>query len=779
MTPTDTGSPLPPPAPRVPFSQSLPWVVLGLAGLYLLSVAGRMTPPKVPYDLDAFARLPVTDGGREKPLDTVARVNLRMISHREEFYDTRGVKHPAIRWYLDVLATGGERGGAAQKYEVFRIENDQVIAELGLTPREGLRYSYDEIATRLARNDKLERRLATAMAKRKASKPLDKFETKLLELAERVHQFENLANFKGPSDAARLLLLPPQSAGGEWASLGDLREGVLKEVFAKFNLSPENLQQLTKAQLDELKDEVGRESEEKLAARLAANPPAAAWDKLVKTYKAGRAAEQAANANEASRETAAAKAAEFNAQLAAYRDTFEAFVPESQVGRNRLEVTYSRFAPFYQGMMLYGLGFVLSVAGFVLTAAEAPRWGGAFRRSAFALLLATLVIHAAALLVRMVLMDRLGVFVTNLYSSAIFIGWGCVAIGLVLEWVFPIGVTNIVAAVLGVATSIVAHNLATEDTLEMMQAVLDTNFWLATHVTTVTFGYTATFFAGFLGAAYVFLMLCAVVRDGFASRQPPTVGPLLAFGTAAGGVVAIPLILAWFLTTALAKFELVHSSLPTVMFFLTAAAAAVYALTLLFLRATADVADAHGRPTPVAIPGAARPVAGMGLTPALAKTLGQMIYGVVCFATVLSFVGTVLGGIWADQSWGRFWGWDPKENGAVLIVLWNSLILHARWAGLVKDRGVAVLVIGGNMITAWSWFGTNQLGIGLHAYGFDTRLADGCANFWLSQMVIMALGLIPRAYWASALGRPAAGAAAVETVADGPAGSGKKNRNRR
>ena len=48
----------------------------------------------------------------------------------------------------------------------------------------------------------------------------------------------------------------------------------------------------------------------------------------------------------------------------------------------------------------------------------------------------------------------------------------------------------------------------------------------------------------------------------------------------------------------------------------------------------------------------------------------------------------MLGGIWADQSWGRFWGWDPKENGA-LIVIWNAMILHARWGGLVKQRGVA------------------------------------------------------------------------------------------
>ena len=77
-----------------------------------------------------------------------------------------------------------------------------------------------------------------------------------------------------------------------------------------------------------------------------------------------------------------------------------------------------------------------------------------------------------------------------------------------------------------------------------------------------------------------------------------------------------------------------------------------------------------------------------------------MAYGIVCFALFFSFVGTVLGGIWADQSWGRFWGWDPKENGALLIVLWNAIILHARWGGYVRERGIMAMAIFGNVITA-------------------------------------------------------------------------------
>jgi hypothetical protein len=79
----------------------------------------------------------------------------------------------------------------------------------------------------------------------------------------------------------------------------------------------------------------------------------------------------------------------------------------------------------------------------------------------------------------------------------------------------------------------------------------------------------------------------------------------------------------------------------------------------------------------------------------------------------------------------------------------NALILHARWGGMIKERGMAVLAVVGNMITAWSWFGTNQLSIGLHAYGFNPTLAIGCRWFWVSQLMLIGLGLVPLKYWRS------------------------------
>ncbi len=126
-----------------------------------------------------------------------------------------------------------------------------------------------------------------------------------------------------------------------------------------------------------------------------------------------------------------------------------------------------------------------------------------------------------------------------------------------------------------------------------------------------------------------------------------------------------------------------------------------------------------------------------------------MVYGVICFATLFSFIGTVLGGIWADQSWGRFWGWDPKENGALLIVLWNALILHARWGGLVKDRGIMNLAVFGNIVTSFSWFGVNMLGIGLHSYGFMDAAFMWLMAFIGAMVVIIGLGLIPLRFWRS------------------------------
>ncbi len=102
-------------------------------------------------------------------------------------------------------------------------------------------------------------------------------------------------------------------------------------------------------------------------------------------------------------------------------------------------------------------------------------------------------------------------------------------------------------------------------------------------------------------------------------------------------------------------------------------------------------------------------------------------------------IGTILGGLWADQSWGRFWGWDPKENGALLIVLWLIWLLHSH---ISKHLDRTTFVIGAaflSIIVILAWFGVNLLNVGLHSYGFISGVAWGIAIFCIAETILIAL----------------------------------------
>jgi ABC-type transport system involved in cytochrome c biogenesis permease subunit len=150
------------------------------------------------------------------------------------------------------------------------------------------------------------------------------------------------------------------------------------------------------------------------------------------------------------------------------------------------------------------------------------------------------------------------------------------------------------------------------------------------------------------------------------------------------------------------------------------------------------------------------------------KPITMFTYRAMQVGVLLLAAGTILGGWWAAESWGRFWGWDPKENGALLIVLWNALILHARWGGLAKERGMAALAVFGNIVTSWSWFGTNMLGVGLHSYGFIDSAVFWMFVFVASQLAVIAIGCLPLTMWRSF------GATAATAPAAKPGRSGKR-----
>ncbi|HEY4271909.1 MAG TPA: cytochrome c biogenesis protein CcsA [Candidatus Udaeobacter sp.] len=576
------------------------------------------------FDLTKFSKIPVLVGGRIKPLDTVARNSLLIIHGKQELGLENDKQLTAMQWLTDVVFNAP----LADQYPVFVVQNADVLGLFGWQQNDRKYFSFAEFAPFLkqideqgAQSDKLEAVQRSA------------FQSAILNLRNGLSLYQRLKNSIQPEGvenfAAELDHFESVVPGAAKAA----RERAMGENFDK-------------SKLDDVAELIQRyERLSQMAYILVVPPlePNGEWhsvgDALLRSVGTGEIHPiviEYAIIGDAYR---ANNPSLFNQHVQLMTDWFAKEQP-NVTKRASFECLFNRLQPFSQSMTLYVLAFLLACASWL-------GWSSVLRRSAFYILLLALAIHSFGLFSRMYLQERPPV--TNLYSSAIFIGWGAVIVALILERIFKDGIGAACAGAIGFVTLIIAHHLAgSGDTLEMLQAVLDTNIWLATHVVAITTGYSAMFLAGMLAIIYV-------IRGVF--------------------------------TTSLKK-------------------------------QTAD-------------------------------SLGRMTYGVICFATLFSFVGTVLGGIWADQSWGRFWGWDPKENGAVLIVLWCAIILHARWGGFIRQRGLMIMALFGNIVTSFSWFGVNMLGVGLHSYGFMQKAFPWLVGFMISQLALMAIASMPLEKWRS------------------------------
>src|SRR5205085_5127155 len=200
-----------------------------------------------------------------------------------------------------------------------------------------------------------------------------------------------------------------------------------------------------------------------------------AWRSLGEALRSNRGGALAAGLQSFARLAAAYRAEDstmFNRAVADLEALAAAARPDSlrQADSERL---FNRAQPFYAGMVIYVLALLTLFASWL--------WKRSMLQStAFALLVAGALIHTAGLVTRIFLQGRPPV--TNLYSSAVFVGWTAVILGIALESIYRKGFATAVAAASGFASLIVAHHLMGDgDTMEMMRAVLDSNFWLATH----------------------------------------------------------------------------------------------------------------------------------------------------------------------------------------------------------------------------------------------------------------------------------------------------------
>ena len=103
----------------------------------------------------------------------------------------------------------------------------------------------------------------------------------------------------------------------------------------------------------------------------------------------------------------------------------------------------------------------------------------------------------------------------------------------------------------------------------------------------------------------------------------------------------------------------------------------------------------------------------------LTARLGHLILQMLYVGTLLLTVGTILGGVWAAESWGRFWDWDPKESWAFISIALYLILIHAYRFHQIGFFGLAVGAVSGLLAISFTWYGVNYLlGTGLHSYGF-------------------------------------------------------------
>ena len=125
----------------------------------------------------------------------------------------------------------------------------------------------------------------------------------------------------------------------------------------------------------------------------------------------------------------------------------------------------------------------------------------------------------------------------------------------------------------------------------------------------------------------------------------------------------------------------------------------------------------------------------------------QEIYRVIQMGMLLLGIGTVLGGVWANESWGRFWGWDPKETWALITFLGYAIVIHLKFAQILDAFGLALSSVLGFLLVLMTWYGVNfVLGRGLHSYGQGSGGIVWVAYYLILEIVFISWVLLKRLF---------------------------------
>ena len=575
--------------------------------------------------------IPIQEGGRIKPLDSFAR------NQSLAFYGKRKIKHEnlsAIDWILN-LFTHPEKG---LDQKVFNLRNPEVVNALGLTWTNNFhKYSYNELFPGIEKQLPLIREI---FEKKEVDR--DVFESQLVEIYQNVMKFREIVSSLScllplfsvyDSDLASSLHVEP----GQLISYAHVmsHRGSLFETSQGILTKPESEWSVSEKEIALLLYNLQQTSSDDFAKALKIIPPSkndssglwlSPWelfdgrliephqDKIIKSLESYLLARFENNIENQ------------NIALSSYKTGLI-----SHVGK---KVDFSILSKerwlneadlFTNSLVFYLLGFILLGISWMIKPVI-------FKNVAFCSIIIGFCLHTLGIYLRMVIMSRPPI--STLYETVIFVGVVIVLISLIIEYIRKDGLGIFIGSISGSLLHYVGFGYAADgDTLEMLVAVLNSNFWLATHVTTIILGYGTSLMAGLIGHIYL-----------------------------------------------IEKIRVPKDSVRL-------------------------------------------------------KSIYNNMFGVTLIALFFTLFGTILGGIWADQSWGRFWGWDPKENGALLIVLWQLMMVHMRLSGLAKPDKFALGMVLNNIVVIMAWFGVNLLSIGLHSYGFASGIAVNLILFTLFEIV--------------------------------------------
>lgn len=298
--------------------------------------------------------------------------------------------------------------------------------------------------------------------------------------------------------------------------------------------------------------------------------------------------------------------------------------------RLKAEVHYNDFHPFRWAYICYFLGFIVLLLVWALNKESLMKF-------AWVLLGFGFILNTYGFMLRMYIMERAPV--SNMYETVVWVSWGTIVFAVILEIIYKYRLV-LMAGSLVAAFGLVIADFAPavlDPTLQPLEPVLRSNYWLTIHVMTITISYAAFFLA--FGLGDIGLIYYLIGEEKYQKQ--------------------------------------------------------IKAVTMSIYR--------------------------------------SMQIGVAFLAP-----GIILGGIWADYSWGRFWGWDPKETWALIALLGYLAVLHARYAGMLKNFGMVVSAIITFSLVIMAWYGVNfVLGAGLHSYGFGAGGLEYVSGFVLLHILLV------------------------------------------